>query len=304
MVRISVAMCTFESIDFIQGQLDSIFNQTLKPFEIVICDDSSTALVENFVRNYESDIPISYFRNEKRLGVIKNFEKAISICNGDYVATSDQDDVWKSDKLEVLHDKIKHQTGPSLVYSNFLIVDEKLKEIKSLESRKESINFSSPRPPFSHAFQNFVPGCTMMFNRELINIALPFSQDVVMHDWWISLVANFKGEIIYVPKKLVMYRQHASNQVGLMDLNFLSKIKRRLFNWEIYQRLYKSKLQQLQSVLALIRDDRAKFNKMSRYMQGLFLLRKKVRVRGVLETFYMYFSLIFFTHENISEEVK
>ena len=108
------------------------------------------------------------------MGVVKNFEKAILLCEGDYIATSDQDDVWLERKIEVLYSKIKKFSEPSLVYSDYTIVDKNLKVIQMLERKKEKLKFTSPRPPLSHAFQNFVTGCTMMFNRSLVNRALLF----------------------------------------------------------------------------------------------------------------------------------
>ena len=100
---ISVAMATFNGEPYIQEQLDSIYNQTRKVDEIIIVDDCSTdstvRVIEQYILSHK-DIDIKLYKNEENLGYKKNFKKAISLCHGDYVFLSDQDDIWMTDKIE------------------------------------------------------------------------------------------------------------------------------------------------------------------------------------------------------------
>src|SRR5213080_381833 len=98
---LSVALCTYNGAAYLGEQLDSIVAQSRPPDELVVCDDGSTdetvEVLETFLA--EAPFPVRLQRNEANLGFVKNFEQAISLCTGDFVALSDQDDVWMPGKL-------------------------------------------------------------------------------------------------------------------------------------------------------------------------------------------------------------
>ena len=106
-MKLSVAMCTYNGAEFIEEQLISILNQTVKIDEIIICDDCSTddtlEILQKIIEQNNSVITI--FRNEVNLRSNKNFEKALSLCTGDYIFFSDQDDIWKKNKVQKFIDK-------------------------------------------------------------------------------------------------------------------------------------------------------------------------------------------------------
>src|ERR1700741_2364768 len=129
-MKISVAMCTYNGADFLPAQLESILAQSRKPDQIVVCDDGSTdetrAVLERFERESPDVILLRF--NKKNLCSVKNFEQAIQLCNGDVIALSDQDDIWRQDKLQLIEQAFsKSSTG--LVFSDADIVDENLKPL-------------------------------------------------------------------------------------------------------------------------------------------------------------------------------
>src|SRR5262249_31567365 len=99
-------MCTYNGAEFLPAQWESILAQSRKPDEIVVCDDGSSdqtrALLEQFASG--SAIPVTIQLNQTNLGSVKNFEQAIRLCTGDIIALSDQDDVWRSDKLQSIEE--------------------------------------------------------------------------------------------------------------------------------------------------------------------------------------------------------
>ncbi len=101
---LSVALCTFNGELFLKEQLDSIINQNLKVDEIIICDDVSNDTTSIILEEYQFKYPelIKVYFNEKSLGTIKNFEKAISLSMGDLIFLSDQDDVWTVNKTKLM----------------------------------------------------------------------------------------------------------------------------------------------------------------------------------------------------------
>ena len=95
-VMISIAMATFNGEKYLREQIDSILAQTHQNFELVICDDCSTDGTAGILREYETqDSRIRVYVNERNIGFKKKFERAISLCKGEYIALSDQDDVWR-----------------------------------------------------------------------------------------------------------------------------------------------------------------------------------------------------------------
>src|SRR6185436_20539861 len=119
-MRISVAMCTFNGAEFLPAQLQSILTQSRPPDEIVICDDGSTDNTRNLLEKLaaESSIPITTHINDQNLGSVKNFERAITLCTGDVIALSDQDDVWRNDKLQRFESVLNKSHSAGMVFSD------------------------------------------------------------------------------------------------------------------------------------------------------------------------------------------
>ena len=119
---ISIAMATYNGDKYIKEQIDSILNQTIQDFEIVICDDCSTDGTVRILHEYaKNDKRFHIYQNEDNLGFKKNFEKAITLCQGEYIALSDQDDIWMPNHLELLKNAIK---GKVLSCGNADLIDK------------------------------------------------------------------------------------------------------------------------------------------------------------------------------------
>jgi len=100
-MKLSVALCTYNGEKFIEQQINSILNQSISIDEIVICDDQSTDKTVEILKKLQSEHKaIVVIENEINLRSTKNFEKAISLCTGDFIFLSDQDDVWNAQKVE------------------------------------------------------------------------------------------------------------------------------------------------------------------------------------------------------------
>ncbi len=130
---VSVAMCTYNGAKYIQEQLDSIAAQSRLPDELVVCDDRSSDNTIEIVKSFGSKVPfsVSLYLNEENLGIIKNFEKAISLCTGNIIALSDQDDVWKPNKIEKILTAFAENLGAGYVFSNAELVNESLMPLGS-----------------------------------------------------------------------------------------------------------------------------------------------------------------------------
>ena len=96
---VSIVMGTYNGQEFLCQQIDSIIGQSYSNLEIVIQDDGSSDETCNIVRRYASkDTRIRFFQNKENLGINQNFYDLIDKARGDYIAISDQDDIWKPNK--------------------------------------------------------------------------------------------------------------------------------------------------------------------------------------------------------------
>src|SRR5581483_6393778 len=100
---VSIALCTYNGEKFLRKQLDSLLLQDYNNIEIIIVDDRSTDNTWHIVQEYaKKDTRIFAYRNHQNIGYIRNFEKAILLCRGDYIALADQDDIRESRKIQIL----------------------------------------------------------------------------------------------------------------------------------------------------------------------------------------------------------
>lgn len=239
---ISVAMTTYNGEKFLRQQLDSIFAQTYTCLEVVVTDDQSTDGTVSILHEYSKKYPLHYAVNEGTLGVVKNFERAVSLCGGTYVAFADQDDVWLPDKLALCLQKMQsieasHPDTPVLVHTDLRVVDEQLNTVRESLWRAHGTDPVVYKVPEQVAARNFVTGCTMLLNRQALGMTMPFPAEVLMHDWWIAINIIKHGIITSIPEATVLYRQHGGNQVGFKRAGVFSKVTR-LFDFRRYVRSY------------------------------------------------------------------
>ena len=212
---ISIAMATYNGEVFLRKQLDSIFNQSLKPTEVIVCDDNSTDKTAQILEEYKIRYGLQYHINSERLGYIKNFEKAMSLCNGDYIALSDQDDIWTPNKLEVLVSLIENH---SLISSDASLINAEDEIIQPSFAKYSKLKINLNEDVLHYIFNPFVTGCTTLFKRGLFLKSCPLPAHIP-HDFWLALNAKQTEGLVYTSEKLIMYRQHTSNTLGATKKN-------------------------------------------------------------------------------------
>jgi glycosyl transferase family 2 len=222
-VRISVAMCTYNGAEFLPAQLQSIITQSRRPDEIVICDDGSTDATQTLLEQFaiESPVPINLHFNQQNLGSIKNFEQAITLCTGDVIALSDQDDVWCRDKLQLIEDAFNQSPFAGLVFSDAEIVDEHLNPLN--RRMWNDVGFDAHKRKLVRTGRTLevlipgwtVTGATMAFRSRFVKLSLPIPEGIEMiHDGWIALTVAAVADVVALDEPLIQYRQHEKQQIG------------------------------------------------------------------------------------------
>ena len=223
-MNISIALATHNGLPHLEKQLQSLLQQTYLPKEIIISDDGSTDDTCGLLEKYRRASEIIKIVHSKEQGINKNFQNALSICSGEYVAFCDQDDIWARDKLARLSSRFSENT--LLVYGKSILIDADDRQLP--EAAEEYVGFHNYRIghlPFYFYFSNCISGHAMMVRKDLIECALPFPKDC-MYDQWLALIASAKSEIIHVPEAITYHRIHGLNSINNREINRRTKSRR------------------------------------------------------------------------------
>lgn len=232
-MQISVVLCTYNGEKYLDEQINSIKNQTLLPFELIVSDDCSSDKTLNILEQHQNNsfFPFFIYKNEKRLGVAKNFEQAILKAKGDIIVLSDQDDIWKKDKLENIYKLFSNNVDIGFAFSNALLINSSGDFYKStlwdkVKFNDNDRNYFSTNTTYQLKIllkKNIVTGATLAFKGNLKNIICPIPP-MWVHDEWISLIITLHGyKGIAIEKPLIYYRIHPKQQIGVRFNNTLKK---------------------------------------------------------------------------------
>ncbi|MFL6230749.1 MAG: glycosyltransferase family 2 protein [Pyrinomonadaceae bacterium] len=219
----SVAMCTYNGARYLAAQLASLSAQTHLPGELVVCDDRSEDETREIVQDFSARAPfcVRLHVNGRCLGSTKNFERAISLCTGDLIALSDQDDVWLPQKLERLAAYFAAQPCTGMVFSDAEVVDENLRSTgRSLWNLVGFADAEQRLIRCGRALDVLLPGwtvtgATMAFRATFKGLVLEIPDDLpVIHDGWIGAVVAAVAGVEFITEPLIKYRQHPRQQIG------------------------------------------------------------------------------------------
>jgi len=216
---VSVAMATFNGEKYIIEQLESLARQTLLPAELIITDDGSTDKTVDLIQGFVNQLnfPVRLVKNEARLGYGRNFMKAASLSQSEYVAFCDQDDVWHIDKISIVN-AVACKKEYDLIVHGGRVVDASLTELGEFfpivaEGVIKLDNYS----------KFFFPGNVMTIKRDflmMLNYESRKDSDgkSFAHDLWICGATLQRGTCYGVNTPLISYRQHDSNVIGFSEL--------------------------------------------------------------------------------------
>jgi glycosyltransferase involved in cell wall biosynthesis len=217
---VSIALCTYNGATYLKEQLDTLINQTYPDLEIIVVDDCSEDNTIEILREYSNRYSrIRLHINDENLGYTRNFEKAIGLCNGEYIALCDQDDNWDENKIDIMVGLIADNI---LIYHDSEFIDEKGNLLNKKASDVQNCYSGSDSRVF--LFGNCVLGHAVLFKRELLNFTGKFN-DLVIHDRWLAYVATNVGSIKFVDQPLIKYRQHINANTNILQQERTNKKK-------------------------------------------------------------------------------
>ena len=234
--KIAVLLATYNGERYLPRQIDSLLNQTYQDFNIYIHDDGSKDNTYNIICDYCLKYPNKIFclNGDSTGGARNNFFYLMNNVEANYYMLCDQDDFWKEDKIlksinAILKLESSYHEDPCLVFTDLEVVDSNLLTINNSMNRSQRLN------PYELTInrivcQNPVTGCTIIMNKKLNEKSLQFKNinSIIMHDWWIALVAARYGKIGYYNESLIKYCQHGDNTVGAYNPNDINYIRKKI----------------------------------------------------------------------------
>lgn len=224
---ISVAMATYNGARYIREQLDSVAAQTYPPHELVVCDDGSTDSTPDIVQAFARLAPfkVRLYSNARRLGFADNFLKAASLCEGEWIAFCDQDDVWLAHKLAVMMHAAGRYPSANVIVHSAELVDADLRPSGRRIPDFKRTRFAAPltRYPIGVA-----TGFACAVKADLLERfdaqARPSDPELqgapLSHDRFAFLLANAVGGMVFLHDSLALYRRH---DAAFTDLNGLPR---------------------------------------------------------------------------------
>jgi glycosyltransferase involved in cell wall biosynthesis len=230
-LKISIALCVFNGESYLGEQLESIRNQTKRPYELVVCDDGSQDQTIRIIQEFAESVefPVHLHRNEINLGSTKNFEKAIGLCRGDLIALCDQDDSWMAGKLEAIGAIFDSDGEVAAVFSNAILVD--LNGAPIGENLWSRAGFGPARQKSFYGGaavkqlieRDTVTGATAAFRSCFRDRLIPIEPNWV-HDGWIALILACLAKVQPISDSLIRYRLHPRQQIGADKLSLADRL--------------------------------------------------------------------------------
>jgi glycosyltransferase involved in cell wall biosynthesis len=220
-MHISIALATFNGEKYLQEQLDSFLRQSYLPYELQVGDDGSTDstldILYEFARH--SSFPVNIVSNNKKLGYGENFLRTAFRCSGDWIAFSDQDDVWLSHKLQQCADTIDNCQNLNLILQSAELCDELLVRSGRIFPNAASPGIYGPRQQYGFWVW---PGFLQTVRGDLIRSVKRNNRPHKRHskhirdahDNWTCMLANALGGICVLDGVSALYRRHGQTVTG------------------------------------------------------------------------------------------
>lgn len=251
---IEILLASYNGEAYIREQIDSILNQTDNDWHLTVSDDGSSDKTPEILDDYVHRYPdkITRICSGRRFGQARDhFMWLIGQCEAEYIATCDQDDCWFSEKIKMFRgimEKAENEHGaqmPILAFSDQTPTDEKLHPLCDSLMKMQN-QYTDEIDWRALVFQNIVTGGACMFNQALVKLACQCEDisKIMMHDWWLAIVAARFGKVIYLNESTGYYRQHGHNSVGAKSVGSLSYILSELVHFGLVRKAIVNKKHQ------------------------------------------------------------
>lgn len=221
MAKVSIIIPTLNSAKHLKSTLDSVKNQTMDDFDVLVIDDGSFDDTIEIIREYSKTDNRFYLLNGDRLGPGSARAKGILESRSDFIAFLDSDDIWMIDKLE-RQIGFMEANAISFTYTKFKTISDLGQETSQLISPKGSITFNQ------YFCIRGIVNSSVVVRRELFSNEILSKTQYPSEDlrWWFLILKNHCGYL--APIDGVRYR------ISKNSISSKNKIKNLISVWMIY----------------------------------------------------------------------
>jgi glycosyltransferase involved in cell wall biosynthesis len=221
---ISICIPTFNGEKYLRECLDSCITQDFQDYEIVICDDGSTDATKKIIEEYEKkDSRIRFFKNDKNLGLVGNWNRCIEMAGGEWIKFVFQDDYITRNCLRKFAEQIEPSSVLMVCERNFVLPqDPSVAAInyytQVVRTLRNTTHYSgtdySPRLlsviAIKNMCMNFIGEPSLIFFRKSIVNEVGYVNNYLKQicDLEFALRIGTKYGLKYVPEKLCSFRIH------------------------------------------------------------------------------------------------
>jgi glycosyltransferase involved in cell wall biosynthesis len=208
MPKVSVLIPVYNAEKYLSQAIDSIINQTFSDWELIIIDDGSLDSSGDIARAYsDKDGRIKFYENEQNSGLIYTLNKGIKLCQCEYIARMDADDIAMPTRLEKQVRFMDNHADYAMCGSYAQVIDEngkiigKITALSSDEYLRINLLFSVP---FVHP--SVMIRASILSNGYLFDPRFKHAED---YDMWRRIAHEHK--VANIPAFLLKYRWHTTN---------------------------------------------------------------------------------------------
>ena len=249
-MKVAVCMASYNGSKFIKKQIMSILNQTYSSFDLFIRDDYSKDDTASIISSIDDPRIKLVTGPACNIGYKANFQFLMSITHDyDLVFFSDQDDIWKDNKIDefvkyIKQNKIDCKQELYLLYSNYDLIDA-----NNMYLSTAFPNNHTSTDMHRSFVQNEILGCTMAITNALLERTINIPDASPSHDDWIALVASIDGNIVYFNDSYISHRIHAKNATTKQDTTKLGNRLKRVCNRFLTNKKYIARQKKLYQAL-------------------------------------------------------
>ena len=266
-MKISVIIPTFNRIDLLKRAIDSVLNQSIKPYEIIVVDDGSTDGTSDMIQQKYKSIKLI---QQKNSGVSAARNNGIKNAQGDWIALLDSDDEWKKNKLEEQVNKLTDNPKYDFCHTNEIWIRNGIRVNQKKRHKKYG----------GFIFDKCLDICrispsSVLFNKNIFNHVgwfndkLPVCED---YDLWLRITAEF--EILFIDKPLIVkyggHNDQLSHSVQAIERFRIKALESLLENSDL------SKNNRVHAVEMIIK-------KLNIYLNGLVKRKKHDEAKKIAE---------------------
>jgi rhamnosyltransferase len=283
--KILVLMTVYNGDDWVLQQIDSILNQDNVNVKLVLSDDQSTdkslqTIKSHYQLNNNVEILTSPIRNGSAGQHFFSLFRYVNVENFDYIALSDQDDIWLPGKLFNAVAMLSRTRSGGYSCASRAFWNNGQEKVLYQSSSETECDF---------LFEGAGQGCTFVLTKDLFLVVQNFcinnkslTNKFYYHDWLIYIISrSFEFKWFFEPTPFILYRQHQNNDTGA--LSGFSSIKSRLMliknGWYV---------QQIKTAVEIYKSN-SQHNEYVNVMTGVLLLPDSFKRRGLLAYYLAYY---------------